>query len=229
MWIRAVDYLLAGVGLAGHALVLLLLFRRGLFARLPFFGILIGFYALRTVISFFLTPGSEDLGWSLAAMDPVLQCGVFVSMVLAWGFWSSRGHRIPALSILVGTLAFAALAAWYLGPSSHFSPRNLLLKAGIFVSVLWIEAALLTLISSRRMGGDFPGRVNRQIVFGFVVYSVVSLAADLGRYHLQAIGGMAWYLVLSYLPVAAYLVCLGVWIRACRQIPPLSRLSPGVA
>lgn len=229
MWIRAVDYLLAGVGFAGHALVLLLLFRRGLFARLPFFGTLIAFYVLRTLISFFLTPGSEDLGWSLAAIDPLLQCAVFVSMVFAWGFWGSREHRLSALSILVGTLAFSALASWYLGPSSHFSLRNLLLKAGIFVSVLWLEAALLTLVSSRRMGDGFPGDVNRQIVFGFVVYSAVSLGADLGRYHLQAIGGMAWYLVLSYVPVAAYLVCLGIWIRACRQAPPVLRLRRGLA
>lgn len=216
MWIRFIDYLLAGAGLAGHILLLVLLFRRHLFSRFGPFAVLVVFYALRTIGFFFLSPATPEVGWSLAALDPLLQCGVFVSIVVAPAWSAAQTRTLPAFGVLAAALAIAAAAAWYMGPSSHYSNRNLLLKSGIFISMLWLQSALAAIVPFRRFyPAEFAG-VYRQIVFGFALYSAASLLAGVGHDRLQAAGGMAWYLTLAYLPVSAYLLCLWIWISALR-------------
>ena len=234
MWIRTVDYFLAGIGFAGHVLLLVLLVRRKLVARIPLFAILIGFYALRFAVSLLLSPVAAPVAWTLAGVDPLLQCGVFIALVLGWRRLAGRGRLLSAL-ILAGAFTVAATISWYAGPSSHFSLRNLFIKAGILVSVLWLEAAF-GVLASLHFRGFLLARPTRQIVLGFALYSGTHLVADFGREHLQAIGGMTNYLVLSWLPVAAYLGCLAIWIRACagasadvsgQRIPVLAAAAGG--
>ena len=63
MWVRAVDYVFAAAGLAGHAALLMILVRRRLATRLPLFFALIAFYFLRSAI--FLLPASAPVELSL--------------------------------------------------------------------------------------------------------------------------------------------------------------------
>ncbi len=219
MGMRTVNYLLAALGLAGHLLLTTVLIRRRLTVRLPLFTILIVFYLLRSGILLLANfKGIEPWPyWIMIALDPVLQCVLYAAIVYPW--WASAcGSKnmtaLAGLSLLLIAMGLAGLAAWYIGPSSHFSIQNLSIKTGIFVSVLWIEFGLALAASSGGHVNELP-RLTRKVVQGFAIYSSANVITEIGHRHFATLRSVQPYLGLSYLRVGIYLLSLSVWIMAC--------------
>jgi hypothetical protein len=221
MGMKTVNYLLATLGLGGHLLLTTVLIRRRLTVRLPLFTILIVFYLLRSGILLFANlKGIEPWPyWILIALDPVLQCVLCAAIVHAWwdsAFGSKNMPAMTGLSLLLIAVGVAGLAAWYIGPSSHFSPENLSIKTGVFVSVLWIESGLALAASSGGHVKELP-RLTRKVVLGFAIYSAANVITEVGHRHFATLRSALPYLGLSYMRVGVYLLSLLVWIMACSR------------
>jgi hypothetical protein len=212
VWMESREQILAALSLAGHLFLVGVLLRQSLAGRVPFFTGLMLVYALRPLM--FLLQwrwgAPEWVYWSLIAGDPALQMLLIFAMLSSlYRAGASRpsariGYRL--LLIFCG-LSIAALAAWITGPSSHFSGQNLTIKAGVLVSVLWLQLAALTAIQPRL---PQMHRLGTRIVYGFALYSAVSLSAEIVR--MFAIRRPGTFLALSLTHVIIYLACLGLWI-----------------
>jgi len=218
MWIKSIDYILAGVGLGGHLALLTVLIRRRLTARLPLFTILIAFYLLRSGIFLLahLTTVDPWLYWVLIGLDPVLQLILFAAIVHAWrpfALKSTTARGLAALGLIIAACLSGAVA-WYVGPSSRFSPLNLSIKTDVFVSVLWIEAGIALWASGRR--AQLP-RLTQKVVLGFAVYSAANVLTEIGHMHFAAAREASPYIGLTYARIAVYLLCLLLWFIASSQ------------
>jgi hypothetical protein len=223
MCIRVIDYVIAALGLGGHLALIAILIRRKLSARLPLFTILVAFYLLRSAI--FLLGRVAPIGvwpyWALVGLDPVLQLMLYVAIMHAWQPFPLRSRTmrmLTGMALSAVAASFSGLAAWYIGPSSHFSLENLSIKAGVFVSVLWIEAAIALAISAGESDRRSP-QLTRKVVWGFAIYSAANVLTDIGHVHFTALRETVPYLGLSYMRVAVYLLCLAVWIAAFSSEP----------
>ena len=215
---KTVNYLLAALGLGGHVFLATVLIRRRLAVRLPLFTMLVVFYLLRSGILLLAnSKGIEPWSyWMLIAFDPAMQCVLYATIVYPWwasAFGSKNRRALIGLSLLFITVSVAGLAGWCIGPSSHFSAENLSIKAGVFVSVLWIEFSLAASI-----GGHVP-RLTRTVVQGFAIYSAANVITEIGHRHFATLRSAQPYLGLSYMRVGVYLLSLSVWIIACSRDP----------
>jgi hypothetical protein len=205
--IRSADYILAAVGIVGHAIVLLLLVRRHLLRQLPFFALLIAFYLLRAGL--FLMPRflavRPGIYWLLIYLDSALQ----LLLILVSGLWACRRSKKVALAIPV-FLSLAVLLGWLVGPSSHFSPQNLALKLSIVVSALWLQAAVALFLIVRKRDLQTI-RLPLGIAYGFAAYSAMNIVTQVVHMHYALLRQPALYATLSYLRVAVYLCCLATW------------------
>lgn len=215
MWTKSIEYVLAAIGLSGHLALLIVLIRRKPTARQPLFTVLIGFYLLRSAI--FLLAHLITVGlwlyWLMIGIDPVLQFALFAAIVHAWrpfAFASTAARTFAVFGLLIAA-CISGIAAWYIGPSSHFSLFNLSIKAGIFVSVLWIEAGIGLLVTKEHSAKQLP-KVTQIIVWGFAVYSVANVATEIGHMHYAAVRHAAPYFGLSYMRITVYLLCLLLWL-----------------
>jgi hypothetical protein len=223
MGLKPLNYILATLGLAGHVFLMTALIRRRLAARLPLFTILVLFYLLRSGILLLVDFRTMTAWpyWIMIALDPVLQCILYATIVHAW--WPpARGSKSVQALVASGFVVMAAvssgLTAWFVGPSSHFSPENLSIKAGVFVSVLWIESGLALAASRGGLLRQPPG-FTRRVVLGFAIYSAANVITEIGHMHFAGARTAQHYLELSYMRVGAYLLCLGWWIAACWREP----------
>jgi hypothetical protein len=226
MGIKTLNYILATLGLAGHVFLATALIRRKLAARLPLFTTLVVFYVLRSGILLLVDFSVMNAVpyWILIALDPVLQGILYATIVVAW--WPSarqlnRVQTLAASGLVVMAAGWAGLAAWYVGPSSHFSPENLSIKAGVFFSVLWIEAGLALAASCVGLLSQLP-RFTRIVVLGFAIYSAANVITEIGHTHFARARAMQPYLELSYMRIGAYFFCLGLWIAACSREPRIA-------
>jgi hypothetical protein len=216
MGLKALNDILATLGLAGHALLTALVIRRRLAYRLPPFTVLIVFYLFRSAILFLGSVKSSGaaLFWVMIALDPILQCVLCATIIRSWlpkAGESKSLRRLAAFGLVIIAAACSGLAAWYIGPSSHFSSENLAIKAGVFVSVLWIEAGFALAASSVGLLRKLP-KLTRTVVQGFVIYSAANIITEIGHMHFARLRAAQPYVELSYMRVAAYLVCLAWWI-----------------
>jgi len=226
VWIQSVDYLLAAAGLVGHVALLVLILRRRLLTRLPAFAILIAFYLLRSALLLApqLTRESPATYWVLIYLDPGLQ--ILLILALAVGARRITGGTIGRLRIILMALAMIVLAcvgAWFLGSSSHYSPRNLSLKLSMFVSLLWIEAALGLAAMLRRSDWQTK-RLPLGIAFGFATYAVANILTELVHMRFMLSRQPSLYTGLSLFRVIVYLSCLAWWFVLLWRDRP--RLSP---
>jgi hypothetical protein len=215
MGLRALNYILATLGLAGHAFLAALIIRRLAF-RVPLFTVLIVFYLARSamlLLGSLKSSGTEPF-WGMIALDPVLQCVLYTTIIRSWlpkAGESKSLRRMAAFGLVIIAAACSGVTAWYIGPSSRFSSENLAIKAGVFVSVLWTGAGLALAASSIGLLGKLP-KLTQTVVQGFVIYSAANIITEIGHMHFARLRAAQPYIELSYMRVAAYLVCLAWWI-----------------
>jgi hypothetical protein len=225
MGLEALNYILATVGLAGHVYLATMLIRRKLAARLPFFTILVVFYLLRSAILLLVDFRTMTAWpyWIIIGLDPMLQFILYATIVAAC--WprareSNSGQTLAASGLVAMAVGCAGCAAWYIGPSSHFSPENLSIKGGVFVSVLWIGAGLAPGASWVGLLRQ-PPRFTRTVVQRLAIYSAANVITEIGHMHFGRLRATQPYLELSYMRVGAYLLCLVLWIAACSREPQI--------
>lgn len=232
MGLKALNYIFTTLGLAGHLYLLTVLVRRKLAERLPLFTVLVVFYLLRCgillLVDFRTMPAWPY--WIMIAVDPLLQCVLYATIVRAW--WqpareSKSLRTLAACGLVIIAVGLSGLMAWYIGPSSRFSPGNLSIKAGVFVSVLWIEAGLALAASWAGLLMRLP-RFTRTVVLGFSIYSAANVVTEIGHMHFGHLRAAQPYLELSYMRVGAYLFSLVLWIAACSRESPTAATQVAV-
>jgi hypothetical protein len=214
MWIRTADYVLAAAGFIGHLALLIVLIRRRLLSRLPTFALLIAFYLLRSAL--LLVPrfavGWPRSYWLLIYLDPGLQLLVILALgLVAWRCSDHLSFGGARVALAIPLFAFiAALVAWYIGPSSHYSPQNLSIKLSLFISALWLQVAAGLFILLRRTDLQ-TRRLSLGIALGFAAYSAANIATEIVHMHFALLRLPALYTGLSYFRVLVYLSCLAGW------------------
>jgi hypothetical protein len=217
MWRKIIDDALYLIGLCGHLALLFVLFSRRLATRMPLFTALIGGYVLRSGI-FLVTRGTMVnpwLYWALIGFDPFLQFALLASIMRAWRPLPDKPivRRILASMSLLLAAGVAVIAAWYIGPSSRFSARNLSIKTSVFVAILWIEAGIMLLILGKRYMQQLPTLIV-SIIGGFAIYSVANVLTEIGHLHFSMLRKAGPYMALSYMCIIVYLFCLVLWFNA---------------
>jgi len=217
MWRKIIDDALSMIGLCGHLALLFVLISRRLAMRMPLFTVLIGGYVLRSGIFFVTrwTMVSPWLYWVLIGFDPVLQFALLATIMRAWRPLAAKAiaRRILASMSLLLAVGIAGIAAWYIGPSSHFSARNLSIKTSVFVSILWIEAGTTLLILGRRYMQQLPTLIV-SVIGGFAIYSAANVLTEIGHLHFSMLRKAGPYIGLSYMCIVVYLFCLLLWFNA---------------
>jgi hypothetical protein len=203
------NHLIWAAGLAGHLLVLWVLFRRRRAARFPWFTLLIVFYLMRSLglvvaarISGHAAPAPVTV--LIDMVDVGLQCGVLAE--LSWiALRPLGGIRRLTLPLLLVVSAF--LIVLRLAPSGHSSLPLILVLMHFWLSVLMVEWALVLVVMARslRITWRSHGAV---ISFGFGVYSAALLAG--GGYFTTG-REMRDFVFFSLFRVVVYLLVLGWW------------------
>jgi hypothetical protein len=217
---KIIDDALSMIGLCGHLALLFVLISRRLATRMPLFTVLIGGYVLRSGI-FLVSRGTMVnpwLYWVLIGFDPVLQFALLTTIMRGWRPLAAKpiARRIFVSMSLLLAAGIAVTAAWYIGPSSRFSARNLSIKTSVFVSILWIEAAAVLLILGKRYMQQVPTLI-MSVVGGFAIYSAANVLTEIGHLHFSILRKAGPYMVLSYMCIVVYLFCLVLWFNAFRH------------
>jgi hypothetical protein len=206
--IRTIDYALAAAGIVGHLILLTILVRRHLLARLPIFAILIAFYFFRSAL---LLAGHFPAGWLpsywiLIYLDPGLQ--LLLILTLGWVGWRFGRARIAlALPLL---MILSLMVAWYAGPSSQSSLQNLAIKLSLFVSVMWLLVTPCLFLLLRKVD-LYKRRVPLGIAVGFAAYSAANVATEIVRKHFVLHPQPLLFTGLSFFRAIIYLGCLAAW------------------
>jgi hypothetical protein len=203
--IRTVDYVLAAAGMLGHLILLMILVRRRLLARLPIFAILIAFYLVRSAL---LLAGHFPAGWIwiLIYLDPGLQ--LLLILRLAFLGWRS-GRALWALALPLAII-ISWMVAWYAVPSSQSSLQKLAVKLSVFVSAMWLPVTACLFLLLRKVD-LYRRRVPLGIALGFAVYSAANIATEIVRKHFALHPQPALFTGLSFFRAILYLCCLVAW------------------
>jgi hypothetical protein len=191
----------------GHLILLTILVRRRLLARLPVFAILIAFYFLRSAL---LLAGHFPAGWLrsywvLIYLDPGLQ--LLLILTLGWVAWRSGRARIALTLPLLMIVSFTV--AWYLGSSSHSSLQNLALRLSVFISVMWL--LVTPCLFFLRKVDLYKRRVPLGIALGFAAYSAANVMTEIVHKHFALHPQPALFTGLSFFRAIIYLACLAAW------------------
>jgi hypothetical protein len=155
------------------------------------------------------------LYWVLIGFDPVLQFALLATIMRAWRPLAAKSiaRRILASMSLLLASGSAGIAAWYIGPSSRFSARNLSIKTSVFVSILWIEAGTVLVIVGKRYMQQSPTLI-MSVIGGFAIYSAANVLTEIGHVHFSMLRKAGPYMGLSYTCIVVYLFCLLLWFKA---------------
>jgi hypothetical protein len=217
------NHLIWGAGLAGHLLLLGVLFARRRVARFPWFTLLIGFYLLRSIglAAMLRVSGHSARGLTTLLVDiadVLLQAAVLAE--LTWialrGLGSLRRLTLPLLLLASGVLLVLRLA-----PTTHVSLRMALVLIHFLLSVLMVEWALLLGFLLRPLRLSWRSHV-AGISFGFGVYSLALLG---GGGYFTVGREMGDYVFFAFLRISVYLLVLLWWAVCLWLAEPSSRFT----
>jgi hypothetical protein len=211
-----INRVLWALGLVLQCALVVVVFRRRIARRFPCFTTLIGFYPLRASLLLVLA-GRVDadvynpLFNALTFTEIVLQ--IAVAGELIWrvdremGGEEQGSMRRWGLTLVV-LAGVAAVCTWLL---LQFAPAG----AGVdrFQAFAWflMIAILLRALGSRRSANS------ALIAAGFGAFSLIQIAASLGRARAFLRHDAAWYLGWSYTPAVSYLALVLFWLIALRN------------
>jgi hypothetical protein len=203
------NHLIWAAGLAGHLLLLAVLFKRKRAAQFPWFTLLILFYLIRSVglvaaLRFSGHPARLSTSLLIDLMDVLLQCAVLAE--LSWIALRPLGGRrrltLPLLLLASGVLVVMRLAP----PGPRLLPEVLVLSH-FLLSVLMVEWAIVLAFLLRSLRLSWRSHV-AAISFGFGVYSAALLAG--GGYFTTG-REMRDYVFFSFFRIVVYLLILLWW------------------
>lgn len=206
--------------------LLILLFARRMVSQLRLFAVLLGFYAIRSVLLVVLfpwvSPGSYVQTYTvLSAVDVLLQIALVVEfslLIVRSGArpYLTRALVSPAIFLMAALLA-SGIAA--LLPAHTRAPAD---RAGIFTGLLFL-GLLVWSLSVRLV------RWQRSALAGLAVIGAGGIPTQVGR-NLAAIHQNAHaYRLWSYSNAAVYLLTLVVWIAQCKPANCVPTHEPRMA
>ncbi len=233
MNLTGLDRLLWALCLAGHCVLLTVLFLRQRAATFPWFTTLISANVLRTVVLYFtLRFGSSEnyfyTYWILAFVDVVLQLAVAYELSThvfqPLGAWAPDVRR--SFSALIGVSVLVALAlTWLATPPTHKLRLAILLRGEFFSSVVMSELLVAMIGLSVTLGLPWRTHVAR-LAQGFGVYSAFGILTDAGHSYFGSSRGNDFYKSLSQFQIVLYLACVSYWTVTLFQKEPAARKLP---
>jgi hypothetical protein len=221
-----INLLIWSAGLLLQAILLALLFWRGLARRLPVFTLILAFYVARSIALFSLYGHISREGYSMlfefmGVADICLQ--TLLAAVIAIHFFRQRGLLQWRYATKVGVVfllgLIAAAAAAYALPVRGHAPVD---RGSAFVAFLMI-LLILAMIATRTLGPHF------RVAAGFAVFGLAGIVTDLVRryaaFHHQAI----LYAASSYVESATYIAIVLYWIFSIKAVKAHSLEVPGIA
>ena len=201
-------------GLALQVALVWVLVGRGVARKLPCFTVLIGFYAVRSAalfaVSGHLTRAALGTMYDgLSLIDLLLQAVVVVEMAAAFSR-QRGGWRGWDGGVLAGLAGLAAAAGWAAGAVWQPRGRATLDRGQMAMAVLFV------LLFAWAAWKGVRGTVRREVE-GFAVYSVVSGAAQVGRYRATLVRDAARYVGWSYALAGVYLLVVVFWLVTMRR------------
>jgi hypothetical protein len=173
-----IYHLIWAMGILGDLLILIVLFARRRFLRLPWFTLLIAFHFLVAVglkVASRLS-GHEVSGLTATIIDStdvLLQCAVLAELTwIALRPVSGLRRLIPPLLLIAGVVIVLRFA-----PPAHHSLRDDLVLMHTLLTVLRLEWALVLVFLLRTLQLSWRSHV-AAISFGLGVFSANQLAAD---------------------------------------------------
>ena len=218
-----------GLSLALQLALLVLVIRRGIARRLPFFTVLLAFYPVRAILLFALFGhvGAE----TYAGLYSGLSVASLVLMLLAaaelgWRLWqAAAGDREAAegrpwwlAAILTWSLAATAILTKQLPPNSPVPVDH------VQVFLEWVFtglAAWALTLPAGRVG------VLRRVAIGFGVWGLLDVLATVLRTFAASRRDRAAFELWSYVSSGAYLGVVLFWILALKHRPGEDAPRPG--
>jgi hypothetical protein len=205
------------VGLAGHLLLLLVLFVRRRAGQFPLFTTLIAMNVVRTAILWEVERHAGKVAyfytyWTLGTIDMALQLGVVYELAThvfrPLGRWAPD-VRQSVLWLVSGSVAVAALLTVIPQPETRFWVRALVIRGNFFSSVLMSELFLGMIVLAVTVHLPWKTHVAR-IAQALGTYSVICILTEAG--HSTFGTGSKIFSTLSQIRMIVYLLCLGYWI-----------------
>ena len=233
MPLSTLDRLLWAAGLAGHGVLLAVLFSRGRARFFPAFTALIAASILRTALLYVTHRSASERTYfvtfvGVSFVDVLLQFAVVYEVAShvfrPLGHWAPDARRgMRALSW--GSLLVAGGLAWLAAPVTETWTTSAVLKADFFCSALMSELCVGMIVLSLTVGLPWRPHVAR-IAHGLGAYSVIDVAIGAGHaLYATEYGGQVQE-ALTYSRKLVYLACLGYWIVTLWQDAPQPRELP---
>jgi hypothetical protein len=212
-----------------HALLLTLLFLRGVARRLPFFTTLLAFYLLRS-LSLYALFGHIDADAYAFWFNALDLVDLLLQILVVWELFratrsnsaASTGDAIqPASSTLRHAALFAALllisaaTSWIISVVVPSSPRAPLDRGVLLTGGVMLLAALLSIPKSDSVRPSLP----RRLLFGFGVLGATNILCQIERslaaFHRAPVPFLRW----SWIEAVAYLAVVLFWIWTIAMHP----------
>jgi hypothetical protein len=202
-----------GLGIALQLFLFIVLFKRKLARRVPYFTALIGFYLMRSALLYliygFLDAGDyAQLTQISQSLEVFLLIAVAIELLLPILRDKSGWNRNHALLCIV-FLAIAALCTWQVSRKTGIEGLFHTDRVQVFFASLMLLLWAWSFITPR-------DALSRTILHGFALYGVITLASTFG--HKQAIlhqNGKA-YVAWSYASAVTYLFVVIFWLASLK-------------
>ena len=233
MLLSGFDQVLWAVTFAAHLLLLAVLVVRGRAATFPVFTTLIAFYAARTVALYLILHRLTQRDyfysyWSMAAVDEVLQVGVFYELAkkvfCPAGVWA-RDIRRAFVTLIGASAVVACFLTWLADPATSFRVQAVVLRGNLFDSVLMSELFVGMMVLSSTAGLPWKTHVAR-IAQGLGAYSMLCVGTRAAESYFGVAQDTYSYMTLSRLRILMYAACAGYWMVTLWRDAPAPRELP---
>ena len=233
MNLTGLDRLLWALCLAGHCVLLAVLFIRHRAANFSWFTTLISVNIFRTVVLYLTLRFSSSESyfytyWTLAFVDLALQLAVAYELAThvfqPLGAWAPDVRRsfavLGALSVLV-----ALGLTWLAAPPTHKLRLAIVIRGEFFSSVVMSELLVAMVGLSVTLGLPWRTHVAR-LAQGFGAYSIFGILTDAAHSYFGVSRGNEFYKSLSQIQIVLYLACISYWSASLFLKEPAARKMP---
>jgi hypothetical protein len=233
--LTGLDLLLWALSLAGHCILLAVLFVRHRAASFPVFTTLIAANIFRTAVLYSTHRfGSAEnyfyTYWTLAIVDVAIQLAVVYELAShvfrPLGAWAPD-VRQSFLALVSVSLLIAGVLTWLATPPARLLRLVIVIRGNFFSSVLMSELLVAMMALSVSMG--LPWRTHAaRLAQGFGVYSLFGILTETAHTYFGSARGNNTYQLISHIRIGLYLLCLTYWIVSLALQEPAPRRLPEV-
>ncbi len=219
MHLTGLDLLFWAAGFLENSGLLFVLWYRRRTKGFPFFTALITLIVIKTIVLYFVLHYlSKDwyfyIYWSLTVLDTMLQfCVVYeiASRVFKpLDVWANdvRGSYAWLLGL---SFCVACCLTWLASPPARTWMQAFATKGNLFAAAL--QSELFVVMMALSINARLPWKTHvAKIAEGLGAYSLLAVLIETGHSYFGVSRELPAFLVLSYVRMVAYLVCVNYWI-----------------